>query len=141
MNRTLWTPDDLCGRDTFERVVAQLGGDALSDGRELARRTQAILAAQLDPALRPLYLDAQDAASDAAAAHEDTAVQAALLLGAGLGAALASRPGQDPEPILKTVAPALLAALGAPFQHTCAVEAIQSALEGMQRLRAVTLAR
>lgn len=135
MRQTPWTLDDPTSRDAFERIVHQLGGHALADQRERARQAQARLADGLDPALRPLYLDAQDAASDASAAREDAAVQAALLLGAGLGAALATRPDHEATATLKAAAPALLAVLSAPVEHSHAVEAIQSALDGLRRMR------
>ena len=93
--------DDLLDRSALEALITRFGdkdlAQALAKGRDLRRHLEMTFADDQ----RNLYLDAEDARSDASGLREEAVLQIAVALGAGIGAAIALRPALAPDRALQ----------------------------------------
>lgn len=136
MSFAFWRIEDLTTRESYEDLLARLGGEPLAAQRDRLRATRGRLQAALTPDLRELYLDSVDAVCDANALREEAAVQAALALGVGLGAALASCPDEPSATVLATASGVVSAVLGSGLSAPDAHEVARAALDALRRLPA-----
>lgn len=112
-----WTLEDITSRDTYEAILARVGGDELAVHLAAQREAGRALEATLTPTQRDLYLSHSDAVSDAASLREAASARVVLCFGAGIGAALASFPDADPPALLETATGVVGAVLGSELSH------------------------
>jgi len=81
--------DDLVDRSVLERLIARFGGESLAHANEKARDLRKQFELTITEEQRLLYLDAEDARSDASGAREEGLMLTVLGLGVGVGTAIA----------------------------------------------------
>lgn len=134
MTTPLWRLDDPITRDGYERLLDRLGGAPLALHRVEARQARQRLEASLAPDQRALFLDAVDASTDASCTREEAAGQAALVLGVGLGAALARYPDAPAHTVAETASGVIRAVLGSELNEPDADGVARVALDAIRRL-------
>ena len=81
---------NLTDRETFDGMIAALGGGALDEHTTAQRTARLDLERGLAEETRPVFLTYSDALTDGAGVREEAAARAGLLLGVGIGVGAAA---------------------------------------------------
>lgn len=125
---------NLTDQETFEVMIARLGGDAISERAQTRQTTRRALESALSGDTRSLFIAYADAVTEHEGAREDAATRAGLLLGVGVGVALNAYPDHDVPSIATLAADVVSGVIGAGVGPAVAQDIARQVLRALARV-------
>ena len=125
---------NLTDRETFDGMIAALGGGALDEHATTQRAARIALERGLTEETRPAYLTYSDAMTDGAGVREEAAARAGLLLGVGIGVGLNAYPDHDAIPVAQFAADVVAGVVSAGVGSVVAQDIARQVLRALARL-------
>ena len=125
---------NLTDRETFDGMIAALGGEDLDRHTTAQRTARLTLERGLTEQTRPAFLTYSDATNDGAGVREEAAARAGLLLGVGIGVALNAYPEQDAISVAHVAAEVVAGVVSAGVGSVIAQDIARQVLRALARL-------